>query len=111
MKVVDRNEAFTLSPAGPEGGDCTRPYHVTLHKDFTVEELIRMIKDSVNGYGQKEWGCIDIYKDIPPFRDGRCEYRHGEIISNDIPKEILNKKVISVRASGGYSRMDYMVKV
>ena len=111
MKIIDREIAFTLKPVGSEGSDCTRPYNVTLNRDFTVAELILAIVKGVDAHARLEWGYIGIHEGYYPFTNERCEYRDGKIISNDIPDEILCKKVISVRASGGWSRMDYCLTV
>ena len=112
MKIIDGVIVFTLTPVGKEGSDCTRPYDVTLRDAVTVEELIRAIAEGVDEYGRTEWGYIGIYeKGYFPFIDERCEYRDGKVISNNIPDEILHKEVISVKASGGWSRMDYCLTV
>ena len=112
MKIIDGVTAFTLTSCNKEGGDCTRPHDVTLCKAFTVEELIRTIAEGVDEYGRTEWGYIGIYDEgYYPFTDERCEYRDGKVIANNIPDEMLHKPVISVRASGGWSRMDYCLTV
>ena len=112
IKLLYGVHCFTLTPAGQEGGDCTRPYDVSLCKDFTVEELIRVITEGVDECGRSEWGYIGICnRGYYPFTVERCEYRGGEIISKNIPEEQLRKKVVSVRASGGWSRMDYCLTI
>lgn len=111
-KIFEGKPVFELWSAGPIGCDCTGPYNVFLLKEFTVEELIRAITEGVDEYERTEWGYIGIYdKGYYPFTDCRCEYRHGTVITNNIPSEMMQKKVISVKASGGWSRMDYCLTI
>lgn len=111
-KIFNGETICTFELAGRIGSDCIGPYNVTLLKDLTVEELIVAIAEGVDGYGRTEWGYIGIYdKGYYPFCDERCEYRDGKIISNNIPKKMLKKKVKSVKASGGWSRMDYCLTI
>lgn len=79
-----------------EGGDCTAPYDV---EDY--HEIVADFVGEVLGF-KGEWGFVhvDCY---------RYEYRYGELI-NAIPAEILSKRIKSVKASGGWSRMDYHIK-
>ena len=46
-----------------------------------------------------DWGYIV----IKPYR---FEYRYGKLLNN-IPSELLARRISNVEASGGWSRMDY----
>lgn len=85
----------------PVIGDCTCGYNVILDKEYTVHEFIEtMLKERNN-----EWGFISNHLDSQ-----QCEYRYGKILENTFTQEILHKKIIKVSASGGWTRMDYIVK-
>lgn len=82
--------------------DATSLYEVTLTKNYTVSELIDEILT------KKEWGYIGIYCKGEIFGKPVGEYRQDKMI-HKLPENIMNKKVINVKASGGWSRMDYML--
>ena len=93
---------FKMESCSSVGGDCTCSYNVSLDKEYTVNEFIEtVLKEKKN-----EWGYINIFFSDYYDRYKICEYKYGEIISI-ANEEYLNKKVIGVTASGGYSRMDY----
>ena len=88
-----------------EESDCTASYTVTVNPGTTVKDFIRTIlKEYPN-----EWGYIGIDSGRPEcryvFGDPKCEYSHGKIIS-DIGTDGTIK---SVSATGGWSRMDYLL--
>lgn len=99
---------FKLIRTSPEGSDCTAPYDVELGGKYTVKEFIEdVLKDA------REWGHIGI--DPGPgvssvFGDPHCEYSHGVLKSN-LPEDILEMSISSARASGGWSRMDYILSI
>lgn len=78
-------------------GDETAGYSVTLDKEYTVSELFNEILSK-----KSDWGYFTVKGSIS------SEYRWGNIISN-IKQEDSEKKVLSVSASGGWSRMDYVI--
>uniref|UniRef100_UPI004056BC1B hypothetical protein n=1 Tax=Alistipes sp. TaxID=1872444 RepID=UPI004056BC1B len=88
-----------------EGGDCTAPYAVELDKEYTVQEFVTAVLSK-----SKEWGYIGIEHKLATFGEPHCEYRYGQLLS-ELPPETLCKKVISARAHGGYTRMDYYLSV
>ena len=89
--------------------DCTASFDVKLDKLYTVDLFI----DEVLSTRPNEWGYIGIFKPGISyiFGDPNCEYRYGEIITDRLPDDILHKVIKAVRADGGYSRMDYIIKV
>ena len=91
---------------GAERGDCTAPYLVTLDKEYTVEELVQQILTQYND----EWGYIGIDTPGTWFGDPNCQYDYGHLRTY-LPKDVLSKKVQSVRADGGWTRMDWYIKV
>lgn len=94
---------FNLQPCGCEGGDCTRPYKVILDRAYTVRTFIETV---LNERGN-EWGDIIINN---AYGKPSIEYRYGKL-QNELKKSVLDKPVISVKASGGWTRMDYVIKV
>ena len=85
------------------GSDETAPYSVTEFKAKTVGEFINEVLESYKG----DWG--DFYVSNPNFR-AHCEYRYGKIVS-PISDNANEYEIESVTSSGGWSRMDYFIKV
>lgn len=90
---------FDLVMCGKIGGDCTAPYAVILEKSYTVRTFIDAVLTRNN-----EWGSIKI------CHGPSCQYRHGELITK-MQDDVLNKAVIKVTAGGGWSNMDYTIKI
>ena len=93
---------FKLTAAGPVGSDCTGPYNVSLNDTYSVGDFINDI------LRQQEWGYIGIYDSKSVFGDPYCEYRGDRLLSN-MPAEYLKRKIKRAKASGGWSRMDYLI--
>lgn len=94
---------FKFKKSGPTSGDCTAPYDIILEKTYTVEEFVNTVLTNRDN----EWGYIGIKnKNEPFFGYPCCEYKRGHLLSV-LPADILAKKIQSVTASGGWSRMDY----
>lgn len=93
---------FKLYSAGAMCGDCTAPYDVELYKEYTVDEFVHAVLT------RKEWGYIGIYCQSKIFGEPKCEYSYDKLLYN-LPDDVLNKKVIKVKAHGGWSRMDYLL--
>jgi len=96
---------FKLVQAGPESRDCTAPYDVILDRSYTVKEFIHTVLTQRSD----EWGYIGIKNpDEPFFGDPKIRYRWG--IEEYAPlRSLFDKRIISVTASGGWSRMDYQL--
>lgn len=88
-------------------GDSTAGYLVILDKEYTVDEFVNEVLT------KNEWGYIGIYyENMHWFESGnpKCEYKWNKLISK-LPDDILNKKISSVTAHGGWSNMDYLLKL
>lgn len=97
---------FNLIQSTPMSGDCTCGYIVELHKQYTVEEFMQ----DVFKERSKEWGYFKINDGVHQNKGLRW-YRNGRFESGMIPVELLNAKIEKVTASGGWSRMDYVITV
>ena len=96
---------------GPERGDCTQPYKVSISKKpYTVREFI----DDVMRQRPKDWGRIELYSKRPSSFDDRpissVEYRRGEM-GGRFSNNDQNREIKEISADGGWSRMDYMIIV
>ena len=100
------NKMFKLYQLKPEGSDCTAPYGVKLNGEYTVESFIHDVL-----LDRREWGFIGIRDGHSTFGNPCCEYSNGEIKSSSMTEEFSKMKVVSATASGGWSRMDYLLVV
>ena len=90
---------------GPQGSDCTGPYYITPKKSFTVRDFVNaVIADT------REWGYIGIAAPRATFGNPNIEYKCGKLTAN-FSDEILNKQVLELSGSGGWSRSDYILKI
>jgi hypothetical protein len=96
IKLTQTSETF---------GDCTALYSVEMDKPYTVKEFIKQVLK------RKEWGYIGIEDNDSIFGEPKCEYKGKTIITENLPEEILSQPVVKVRASGGWSRMDYIIEI
>lgn len=83
------------------GGDCISHYDATFETNPTLKEFVDwLLKKKSN-----EWGYV--------FGNGFCiEYRWGNIVKLcDNYNEIKNKKISLHKMDGGWSRMDYRIKI
>ena len=88
-------------------GDCTAGYEVELSKQYTVNEFISDVLK------RNEWGYIVIYDESQAwFNKGNpyCEYRNDKMVT-EMNKEYLDRIIASVTAMGGWSNMDYKLKL
>ena len=85
--------------------DSTSDFKVTLTKEYTVKKFVNEILTN-----KGDWGYIGIDCKKNIFGDPKCEYRYGKLL-NDLPSDVLQEKILSVDANGGYSRMDYLIKL
>lgn len=97
---------FKFIQSTPESRDCTCGYKIELDKEYTVRTFV----DTVLKERNKEWGYIGIYNQESFFGGHNCEYRYGKIITDPLDDSVLDKTIVEVTASGGWSRMDYVIK-
>lgn len=104
---------------GKAYGDETSEYLITYSDGMTVGEFIEeWLKN------EREWGYFGIYYDpkkftleecrekgISLFGYPCCEYAYGKIKGDTLPSEYLDKQIIGVSGSGGWTRSDFMFRV
>ncbi len=81
------------------GGDETAGYSVELTEEYTVKKFVDEVVSN-----EGEWGSIIVNNDYSSI----CEYKWGELLS-ELPANVLNKKVATAKASGGWSNMNYLL--
>lgn len=96
---------FDMHATAPSGGDCTAPYAVVLDKNYTLGEFIAAVISKSD-----EWGYIDFEHSGAVFTAPRFEYRYGRLLT-PLSREIACRQVVSARAHGGYTRMDYHLTI
>jgi len=83
-------------------GDETATYEVLLDKEYTVKTFVdEVLKDKY------EWGDVVLDNNSNTLI---CQYRKG-IRLKRIPDEYKDKKVISATSDGGWSLMEYKLKI
>lgn len=96
---------FRLEQSGPGRGDATAPYKVILNKEYTVKEFIDAVLSN-----NRERGHIGIKsKEEPFFGCPVCEYSNGKLTTSPMPIDIMDRKIKSATASGGWGLMDYLL--
>ena len=99
------NKLVFIQTGGPFG-DATSNYKVSFPKEITVEEFINIVLEERSdewGYFRSSWSS-----------SGKiAEYSKGELLSTGFEtySKFKNRKIESVSANGGWSRMDYMITV
>ena len=107
-------QIFDLKIAGEESGGPlggTAPYNIVLHKKCTVREFVEYVLNT-----KDDWGYIGIYNPErnPFFGYPNIQYSCGILKAGSIVEdfgEFLDKPVTKATASGGWSRMDYILYV
>lgn len=104
---------FELIEDSPVRSDCTQDFKVELDRQYTVREFI----ETVLAERKDEWGHIGIKDGHPmltrsatPFGNPSCEYRSGSLLTN-MPDRILDETIVKASASGGWTRMDYILEI
>lgn len=96
-----------LNQATAIASDCTARYNVVIDDGCTVSDFISEVLQ------RREWGYIGILDQLQAwfeFGNPQCEYRYGLLLS-ELPTELMDKTIESASASGGWSRMDYKLKL
>lgn len=96
---------FRLHMVGNVGGDETAMYEVDLDREYTVDQFVHDVL-----LNNREWGTICINNGDGMFSNPKCEYKYGELVSK-LPIEYLPLRVVSAKAHGGWSLMDYSLTV
>lgn len=91
---------------GKSYGDATCEYLITYSDGMTVRDFITEWLQN-----EREWGYFGIYDGQSIFGNPRCEYSHGIIKGKPLPKQYLNKKIVKVTGSGGWTRSDFKFTV
>lgn len=85
--------------------DCTASYNVELNIECTVKELIENILK------RNEWGDIKLKDTSGKYNKVyKIEYKNDNI-NDRFDDNLLNKKVINIKAIGGYGYMDYLITI
>lgn len=91
---------------GPTGSDCTAPYNVKLDHDYTLNEFMGCVLHQ----HPDEWGEFTIFDEAENRICARVDYRYGRM-QGMIPFELLDRPVKSSSAHGGWSSMDYVIRI
>lgn len=84
-------------------GDCTATYSITDYKATTVGEFINEVLTE----RPSEWGYIE---DNNHHRI--VEYKYGKVVASNVTAEnLLDKQIIKIIGNGGWSLMDYIIKI
>lgn len=97
---------FKRKQSGPTGGDCTAIYSIELCQKYTLEGFI---KEVLQEYPD-EWGFFELREEhhVRPFKV--IEYKHGKLVG-EIPAEIANVPISCTKSDGGWSNMDYTIRI
>lgn len=96
---------FKFIQSTPVSRDCTCGYDIQLDKKYTVKEFIKTVLQEKSN----EWGHIGIYNIDSWFGNPRLEYNRGKLKTEEELEDFADKQIIKVSASGGWSRMDYII--
>ena len=98
---MKKNKIKLIRIAGPFG-DATSDYGVIFPEDMTVLDFIVYILEEF----PDEYGDFSVnWKDI-------VEYSRGtyKIINKELFDKVKNKKMLSIKANGGWTCMSYKIK-
>lgn len=96
--------AMRLEQNTPTAGDATAGYAVIISENTTVEMLLQHILK------RNEWGYVGVKCEGHVFGSPQIEYKNDQIIVGQFKQDLLNQKITSVSARGGWSRMDYLIE-
>lgn len=97
-------DLLKFTKIGETNRDETTNYSVEINKDNVIlADIIEYVLSR-----EKDWGyiCINNF-----FSGIKIEYKYGSIISDNIPIEDKNRQIKLISASGGWSRMDYIINL
>lgn len=90
-----------------DNGDATSDYKVSFTESFTVEQFLHEYLST-----KDEWGYVSINKPFYFSRDNvLLEYNRGNALypNTTLLEQVRHKTVTKIEASGGWSRMDYIL--
>ena len=87
---------FKMICVSEPSGDCCYMYDVRYDKPCVVGDVINYI------LSRGEWGSINV--------DGYNVDYQGDKINSTIPNETLSKRVLKIRAYGGWFMMNFYIK-
>ena len=94
---------------GANDFDCTEIFQLTLDKPHTVAEFIECILK------QECWGDVYVTTGTMSwngtYKYPCCKYKQDKLTTDPLPDNILSKRIKDVQAWGGYSTMDYLIKI
>ena len=93
-------------------GDDKYSYEVILEIEYTVKEFIEAIL--TRSFYSNEYGYIKIDNEAQIYlSEQKIKYSKGKLTSNIAELELmpLDSKIINIRARGGWTSMDYVLKI
>lgn len=82
------------------GSDCTAPYDIETDCKTVGEFVDEVLQKYTN-----EWGDFKIEGTYCYY-----EYKHGKLL-DEIPQNERSLQIKEIKAAGGYSNMDYFIKI
>lgn len=104
------NNLFEFIQTSLVGGDCTCNYRIKFNIECTVREFLH----EIFAYRTNEWGTIDVNPNICVNgvpTDTISTYYENCTIQTSFSEDVLNSIITEAVASGGYTRMDYILYV
>lgn len=101
---------FTLRQSGPIGGDETAMHSVNFDNPHELHTIGQFMDDLLKGHSG-DWGSVEVRGSTRPgYTVVSLSYSHGHT-EEQFADEILKQEIKSISASGGWSRMDYLIFV
>lgn len=106
-------EGLTFNKIKENGWDTTAEYDVTFTERLTVGHFVDRILKSTHDWGYIGIRATDSKVDVKHAVYGYpcIEYQYGDIITRNNLKRFSDRVIKSVHASGGWSRMDYLLSL
>lgn len=104
---------FQLKLTGGPYGDSMSDYNVIFDHKYTVKEFVQEVLSHADS-----WGDIRIRDDSTDFLKAfgilLSEYSHGKLLNQHLNgrySKLLDKRIQSATARGGWSRMNYILEL
>lgn len=96
-----------LIQVGEAAGDCTCNYRVEFPPKLQAKDFIlAAMKEYPN-----EWGTIYFIESESNAEIAAIEFRKGKIAPTTLPEELLKRCIKEIRAYGGWSNLNYEVRL